>query len=285
MRGEPAQKLRRRTHLGFRIIKTGIAVTLCLVLYDILNLPQAFVAVVTTIISMGPNINHSIRSGKDSLLAAVIGAVTGALIYHVSPQNPGLCGLGVIAVIFLCQFLHLRRGTLMASFMFVMAMLQPETAGTVQTVGWCLLAAFLGIVIALAVNLFILPPNYAQNILQLDRQIYDMLCSAVKACEDRSAPPDLEAVQVQFRRLERDIQLYTSEWKLFRSCDNAVFQTARRLFSYREVLADLWAIDRLDRTLSSETATVYAYHLNRANTLLASLHPQLPAHQPQDEKF
>ncbi|MCH3972884.1 MAG: aromatic acid exporter family protein [Oscillospiraceae bacterium] len=281
MRARTAHKLRSRVHLGLRIIKTGIAVTLCLVIYDTLKLPQAFVAVVTAILSMGPSIDHSIRAGKDSLLAAAIGAVIGALAYHVSPQNPGLCGMGIILVIFLCQTLRLRHGTLMASFMFVMVMLHQEAAGTIWTVGWCLLAACLGIIIALAVNLLILPPNYSQSILQKDRQIYAMLCNAARACEDRTASPDLEAIQVELHRLERDIRLYVSEWKIFRNQDSAVFEIARRVVSYREILTDLWAIDRLDKAFSSETATVFAYHINRSNALLASLRPALPQEPPQ----
>ena len=165
MMRETAHRLRRHPHLGFRIIKTGIAVTLCLALCDLLQLQQPFVAVVTAIISMGRSIDNTVRTGKDHLLAAILGAVCGALLYHVSPQNAGLCGIGIILVIFLCQLLQLRRGTLMGSFMFAMVMLHPETAGTVQTVWWCMVAAVLGIAIALAVNLLILPPNYVQSII------------------------------------------------------------------------------------------------------------------------
>ena len=116
MMRETAHRLRRHPHLGFRIIKTGIAVTLCLALCDLLQLQQPFVAVVTAIISMGRSIDNTVRTGKDHLLAAILGAVCGALLYHVSPQNAGLCGIGIILVIFLCQLLQLRRGTLTVSY-------------------------------------------------------------------------------------------------------------------------------------------------------------------------
>lgn len=284
MMRETAHRLRRHPHLGFRIIKTGIAVTLCLALCDLLQLQQPFVAVVTAIISMGRSIDNTVRTGKDHLLAAILGAVCGALLYHVSPQNAGLCGIGIILVIFLCQLLQLRRGTLMGSFMFAMVMLHPETAGTVQTVWWCMVAAVLGIAIALAVNLLILPPNYVQSIIEKDNLIYSMLVYAVKVCEDRLSAPDLEAVRVQIRHLERDIRLYTSEWKLFRNRDDVVAVIARKLVTYQEILNDLWAIDRLEKNLNSETATVFAYHLNRANSLLKEMQPRIPAEAVSSEK-
>lgn len=284
MMRETAHRLRRHPHLGFRIIKTGIAVTLCLAVCDLLQLQQPFVAVVTAIISMGRSIDNTVRTGKDHLLAAILGAVCGALLYHVSPQNAGLCGIGIILVIFLCQLLQLRRGTLMGSFMFAMVMLHPETAGTVQTVWWCMVAAVLGIAIALAVNLLILPPNYVQSIIEKDNLIYSMLVYAVKVCEDRLSAPDLEAVRVQIRHLERDIRLYTSEWKLFRNRDDVVAVIARKLVTYQEILNDLWAIDRLEKNLNSETATVFAYHLNRANSLLKEMQPRIPAEAVSSEK-
>lgn len=284
MMRETAHRLRRHPHLGFRIIKTGIAVTLCLAVCDLLQLQQPFVAVVTAIISMGRSIDNTVRTGKDHLLAAILGAICGALLYHVSPQNAGLCGIGIILVIFLCQLLQLRHGTLMGSFMFAMVMLHPETAGTVQTVWWCMVAAVLGIAIALAVNLLILPPNYVQSIIEKDNLIYSMLVYAAKVCEDRLSAPDLEAVRVQIRHLERDIRLYTSEWKLFRNRDDVVAVIARKLVTYQEILNDLWAIDRLEKNLNSETATVFAYHLNRANSLLKEMQPRIPAEAVSGEK-
>ena len=265
---------KRNLHLGLRIIKTGIAVTLCVALCDLLQLHQPFVAVVTASISMGRSMDNSARTCKDYLLAAVMGAVLGALAYHTSPGNAGLCGLGIICVIYLCQLLRLRHGALMGSFLFAMVMLHPGTASTVQTVSWCLLAALLGIAVALTVNLLILPPNYVQKILDQDATIYHTLVSASQACEDRVAPPDLDAIQMQLHRLERDVRLYVTEWKLFHNCDETVAVIARRLVTYHEIVADLWAIDRLNKNLTSETATVFAYHLNRANELLKSANPE-----------
>ncbi|MDD3228774.1 MAG: aromatic acid exporter family protein [Oscillospiraceae bacterium] len=264
------QWLHKHIHLGLRIIKTGIAVTLCMALCDLLHLQQQqpFVAVVTAIISMGRSIDVSIRAGKDHFLAAIIGAVFGALFYHISPYNAGLFGIGIILVIFLCQQLRLRRGTLMASFMFAMVMLHADTASTILTVGRCLEAALLGILIAFAVNLLILPPNYVHEILEEDHNIFFMLTDASKICEERLSAPDLEAIRVQINHLERNIHLYVTEWKIFRNRDNAVYKISRKLVIYQEILSDLWAIDCLDKGLTSETATVFAYHLNRANLLL-----------------
>lgn len=285
MSGNLAHWMRKHMHLGLRIVKTGIAVTLCMALCDLLNLQQQqqpFVAVVTAIISMGRSIDNSVRTGKDHFLGAILGAGVGALFYHLSPHNAGLCGIGIILVIFLCQQCKLRHGTLMASFMFAMVMLHADTAGTIQTVGRCLAAALLGILIAFAVNLLILPPNYIHKIITEDGTVFSMLTDAARTCEERIAAPDLEAISVQIHLLERDIRLYISEWKVFRNRDNAVYVIARKLVTYREILSDLQAIDRLEMKLDIETATVFAYHLNRANALLKEMQQKSLAAEDAD---
>lgn len=254
--------------LGLRIVKTGVAVTLCMVFCELLHQEHAFVAVVTAALSMGRNLDSSVRAGKDRLLGAVLGATLGGLFYHISPQNAGLCGVGIILVLYLCQVLRLREGGLIGCFLFAMVLLHPSTASTFWTVGSCLLAAGLGILVAFAVNFLLLPPNYAGKIFALDEQIRAQLATCAKVCESRLAKPDIDAVQRTLAALKEDIRLYVSEWRLFRNRDKAVFAIARRAKTYEAILTDLLVIAQLRPKLDNETATVLAYHLNRTYVAL-----------------
>ena len=64
--------------MGLRIVKTGIAATLCVVVSYWLMLDTPFFAVSTTVISMGKSIDISIRGGKNRIVGAAIGAAIGA---------------------------------------------------------------------------------------------------------------------------------------------------------------------------------------------------------------
>ena len=85
--------------MGLRIVKTGIAATLCVVVSYWLMLDTPFFAVSTTVISMGKSIDISIRGGKNRIVGAAIGAAIGAAFAMALPGNAGLCGIGVILTV------------------------------------------------------------------------------------------------------------------------------------------------------------------------------------------
>ena len=89
--------------MGLRIVKTGIAATLCVVVSYWLMLDTPFFAVSTTVISMGKSIDISIRGGKNRIVGAAIGAAIGAAFAMALPGNAGLCGIGVILTLYLCH--------------------------------------------------------------------------------------------------------------------------------------------------------------------------------------
>ncbi len=281
MTGGWKSRLREDGRLGLRILKTGIAVTLCLLLGDLIHLQQPLVAGVAAGLSIERNVNNTLHTGMERLCGAVIGILGGGLLYHISPQNAGLCGLGIVAAIYACKLFRLPGGALMSAFCLAVMALHPRSVGTIATAIDCGIASVLGIGLAFLINLVLFPPNYAPEIFAHDKQVRSLLHKAADNCESRLNPPDFLAVSRAIEQLEQDICLYTQEWKPLRNADGSVFQIAQRVAQYREVLADLTAIDRLEKGLSSQTATVFTYHLNRAKKLLDSLEKAAP---PEEEE-
>lgn len=262
--------LREDGRLGLRILKTGIAATLCLLLGDLLHLQQPLVAVMAAVLSMERSMDNTVHAGAERMLGALAGILGGGLLYRISPNNAGLCGLGIVAVLYLCKILRLPRGMLMGTFCMVVMTLHPLPVGTIATAAGCAAGAGLGIGLSFVINLILFPPNYAPEILARDKLVRSRLLEAAGACENRLEPPNFNAVSHAIQSLERDIRLYTNEWKPLRNEDGSVFQIAQRIALYRDVLADLLAVDHLEKDLSPETATVFTYHLNRAKRLLES---------------
>ena len=109
--------------MGLRIVKTGIAATLCVVVSYWLMLDTPFFAVSTTVISMGKSIDISIRGGKNRIVGAAIGAAIGAAFAMALPGNAGLCGIGVILTLYLCHVLKLNGGVPLACIIFTIVVL------------------------------------------------------------------------------------------------------------------------------------------------------------------
>jgi uncharacterized membrane protein YgaE (UPF0421/DUF939 family) len=251
--------------LGFRIVKTGIAATICVVISDFFNLNQPFFIVVAAVMTMGKSIDASVKSGRNKLFGLLIGTAIGYGLALVSPGNAGFCGVGIIITLYLCHLFKLNGAATLACFVFTAMLFGLGTPAT------CIVNSFIGIIIALLVNLIIMPPNYAAEI----KNSCELLCSqieqSVKDCED-FCQLDTRAIEATIAKLNYNINMYISQTKFLRWNDDEVFKTSCKISTYNMILDELKAIEVIRLTQDTiekgtELYTVYNYHLNRMNQL------------------
>lgn len=260
--------------LGPRVVKTGIAVTFCIVLSNILKLNQPFIAVIATVISMGKSIDLSLKSGKNKMMGVIIGIAVGTAFAALSPGNAGLSGIGVILSLYLCHLFRLESAGVLSCFSFAAVMF-----GAAQSVPWeyalsCMGAALLGIGIAVIVNLTVMPPNYAVEI----KRIYaELKKKTLKAIDDASARKIVNSrvVDKEIQNLAHALRLYISEAKILRWNDDEVFLISSNIANFRLILDELKAIEVMELTEdgepSEEIRTVYHYHMKRMRDLFQKI--------------
>ncbi|SES18277.1 FUSC family protein [Salisediminibacterium halotolerans] len=165
---------------GERIIKTGIAVFLTSLICYLLGLPQIF-AVITAIVSIEPNTYDSIRKGLIRFPASAIGAGLAAVLVFFFGATPPAFALAAVLTIYLCQKLKLQDGTLVAT-LTAMAMIPDLDGPLFYQFLMRLLTTMIGITVATAVNVTVLPANYLANVekrhrehlLELQARIHDI---------------------------------------------------------------------------------------------------------------
>ncbi len=182
-----AQK--KGARLGLRIFKTGLAATVSLLLCDLAHFEQPLVAVVAAVLSMERNMDDSLRGAMERLAGTVLGLLCGAILFRLSPHNAGLCGVGIIAVMYVCKLLKIPQGMVMSAFCMGVMLLHDPADGTFATAVNALLAAAVGIMLAVLINFILLPPNYAPMIFQNDRLVLKRLQTAPEAGGTRPSPP------------------------------------------------------------------------------------------------
>ena len=264
------RKLGSERRPGLRIIKTGIAATLCVAVCSLLKLDEPFLAVIAAVLSMGRSIDFSVRSGKNKMIGVLIGTAIGFGCASISPANAGLCGLGVILSLYLCQVLRLEgAGSLtcfaFAAVLFGSAQQQPALYAVVSAEN-----ALIGIAASIAVNLFIFPPNYAAEVRRIYALLREMTDVAIgDAAAMRQA--DTEELQALIGQLSGDVRLYVSETKLMRGDDDEVFGISCRVSAYRMILEELNALNSLElwtkAAVPGDLRCVYDYHIGRLRKL------------------
>lgn len=267
--------LRSRNKLGLRIIKTGVAVTVCVAVTYFFKLHEPFIAVVATVMSMGKSIDMSVKSGRNKMIGAVIGSLLGCAFATISLANAGLCGIGIILTLYLCHLFRLSGAATLSSFAFAAVMFGTPGVEPWRFASTSVIDCLIGIAIAIVVNLILFPPNYAQEI----KTAYAALLEKTRtAMEDAVARRtiDIRDVEGELERLSGNVNLYVSEAKLLRWNDDDVFEISCRASTFRLILDELRAVEVMSLTERDEEPqgdllTVYRYHLDRMKQLYADV--------------
>lgn len=272
------QNMLKKHRMGLRIVKTGIAVTVCVAVSFLLKLNQPIFAVVATVMSMGKSIDISFKAGKNKMVGVVIGVAVGYGFAAIAPANAGLCGIGIILTLYLCQLFRLTGAATLSCFLFA-AMMFMHGFGT-HLATWqfalaCVVDSLIGIAVALLVNLIIMPPNYTEEIKMTSVQIAGLIRATMEDAEARR-PLDVRAVEAAIQRLDYNVGLYAAEAKLLRWNDKEVFQISCRISTYQQILDEMKAIrvvemEWKDHGSPEERAAVYRYHMSRMQELSESL--------------
>ena len=259
--------------LGFRVIKTGMAVTICVAFSVFLKLDQPLFAVVATVMSMGKSIDASLKSGKYKLFGVVIGVAIGCGFAFFSPANAGLCGIGIMLTLYLCHFFKLNGAATLSCFMFAAMMFAPHAANVLP---WgyaltCVTDSFIGVIIALVVNLVIMPPNYSAEIKNSCAQLCSQLEESIENA-DTGTQIDIAADEAAITKLRYNVKMYIAQTKILRGNDDEVFKISCDISGYQMVLDELKAIEVMELTENtaepdSELLIVHRYHLDRIHKI------------------
>ena len=158
-------------YIGQRIMKTTVAVFLCLLAYLLLGYRGSTIpteAAITAIICMQPFVSRTKQYATTRTIGTLIGSFWGlltlVLLYSVPAIGqwlplPHLCmAIGVMLSLYSANLLHRTEAASQAAIVFLCIVIAfPEVDAPLQRAGLRIADVFLGTLIAIAVNTFRLP--------------------------------------------------------------------------------------------------------------------------------
>jgi uncharacterized membrane protein YgaE (UPF0421/DUF939 family) len=157
--------------IGKRNIKTAIAVFISVLISKAFKLEYPFFTVIAAIFSMENSIASTYKAGLYRLIGTLVGAFVGVIFIYIQPGNALLMGIGTVLLIFICNTFKWDRAVPIAGVMFAAIMLSLNNKNPLQYSFSRVLDTFAGIVIAVAVNYLIFPPN---NLTQMRKSLNDI---------------------------------------------------------------------------------------------------------------
>ncbi|AIF44079.1 aromatic acid exporter family protein [Virgibacillus sp. SK37] len=151
-----------RKIVGGRVIKTGVAIFLTAWICELLDWPPVF-AVITAIVSIEPTVSDSIKKGVIRFPASAIGSAYAVFFISIFGNSPLTYTLAAVFTIVTCFRLKLHAGLLVATLTAV-AMIEVIHSNFLFSFFIRLGTTTVGLLVSTAVNMFVLPPDYKNDI-------------------------------------------------------------------------------------------------------------------------
>ena len=166
-------------HLGQRIVKTSIAVFICLVIYYIRGYygeNMQTESIITAIICIQPYIRDTREYAVNRLAGSLIGAALGLLFLFlmITLPDPGrspihiyaLMSLGVLGALYSAVLLKMPDTSGLAAIVFLCVVITfPDLEDPIKQAIIRIIDVFIGTIVAIGVNLFRLPRRKNRNLL------------------------------------------------------------------------------------------------------------------------
>ena len=147
-----------KTWFGPRILKTGLGVTVALLICEALQVEPASFAAITVVINMQPSVSKALYNAWEQITINVLAVALSMLIGLTLGSNPWLIGLAVILFIALVNRIGWQGVNLgIVSIIFILAAPPDQFFDHALSRALCI---FIGLGVALTINRFLAPPRY-----------------------------------------------------------------------------------------------------------------------------
>ncbi|RVU55607.1 FUSC family protein [Anaerosphaera multitolerans] len=282
-----SKKINFKIKIGMRVIKTAIAVTLCLYISLIFNLDSPIFMCIPAITSMKSSLSESYNDVKKRMFSAIFGVILGVAFSYIPAGDyirPLLGGLGIIIIIYILQVFNMKQMVLLSCLVFI-AGFTSKTDKFIYGFNR-ILGTFLGIIIGIAVNYLISSPNVyvdfiseAKNTLENTRQFIMELISkrehniddfedsynnTIKQYElllsEKNTPLHVDFDMDRAKRITDLLQDIHLRFNLLNSFDKSPYVSKANKQLINEVFSLTLVIDG---DLEGELNSVFNYHMHR----------------------
>ncbi|MFI3284931.1 MAG: aromatic acid exporter family protein [Erysipelotrichaceae bacterium] len=245
--------------VGLRTIKTGIAVTIAIIISNLLNLEYPYFVAMTAIISMDKTALSSILMWRNRTFGTLLGATIGICFSYISRGNPLLCGIGFILAVTILNKLKMSGAVPVCGFVLCAVMVHtissPLIYGFHRT-----LDTLIGGAISLVVNICIFPYYHSKSLHNELDALWDYTHDLIdKTTNETLSTQDTEKIKSMTYKFSNEFQIYTDE-VFFKQRDQVAIKCQNHLKMLEKLALHLHSmIDAKDKN-----NTVYHYHQQEA---------------------
>ncbi|WP_050614067.1 FUSC family protein [Bacillus testis] len=224
--------------IGARIIKTGIAIVLALLLARVLKIPTPSFAGVAAIFAIQPTIYRSYRTVIEQIQGNIIGALIAVVMVLIFGNSVFFVGLAAVLVIIFNLRLK-TNNSITLSVVTVIAIMETQNGAFLQFAFLKFTTVLLGILSAFVVNLLFIPPKYETKLyyqlIGISDEVFKWIrISTRHTSENTHIKNDIQNLKDQLIKVEQLYLMYKEDREWFKRAQHA---KARKSVVYRQMIA------------------------------------------------
>lgn len=231
--------------IGARVLKTGIAIVLTLLIVRWLDLEPGLIAAIAAVFALQPNIHRSIKRFWEQFQGNIVGAIAAVTMTLLFGNSIVVIGLTTILVLALLQLFKLQSVSTLAVVTMIAILDAPSVENSESLIDFFITAGerialvMSGVVSALIVNLVFLPPKYESrlyhNAINLTGDIFKWIRLEINSLTDYNVVKrDIKGLQERLTKLETMYSYYKEERNYLKKKD---FSLMRKKILYNRLIS------------------------------------------------
>ncbi|WP_152657261.1 aromatic acid exporter family protein [Oceanobacillus sp. CFH 90083] len=217
-------------NIGPRMLKTGLAVTLTLLVTGIFDMEYAVIAAIAAVIAMQPSIMRSFNYIKEVVIANSVGATLAILGVFLLGSHP----ISVGAVVILSIAINIKLGltkTISLTVLTIVSMMVASHGGDQINFVYILSRVSLvaiGVLSALIVNVLVNPPNHQKILFQMIKEASGSTLFLLRVIPSNTM--SVPQIRDEERKVEKQINKARDYFDIITDEKNRLFIRKRRSF-------------------------------------------------------
>lgn len=187
-----------------RSLRIGLAAALATFCSQLLHLPNPWFATVAAIVAMQSTLQATLRSGRNSILGAFIGAVSGLAVASVARDQAWAVGVVVMAPLVIFGWFKLRSIGQQAALVASVVVLVPSRP-EFTTFDFAVIRfgqAAIGIIVAMVVQALVFPPRAHRKVRRELAGVYHDMATMIGHVTEAFEPTPFDHAAVRHARVD-----------------------------------------------------------------------------------
>lgn len=275
---------RQKISIGKRITKTALAAAVSYFVAYKIGLQFTPLASIAAIVCMQPTVHESFSASRNRFFATFIGSLLGVALQYIHPGSTIFMGVGVLLMLYICKLFNWKDASALACIILVTIMaggslvLDEIVWGAVDR----LVNTFIGIVVALIINIAI-PPTYIHGSLLVKiRRLFVTNCRLLQEAlhllsENNTDNATFNTMKIQMMELYentmKELKLFRQERAYLRLDANTarLFETLMESFSLTAMYITQIVLDMQSKNLYMALPDEFRYTLKQLNNELSTI--------------